>query len=220
MGKLAMLALVLASGCLSRPGSGAPSASIGYVGPFLGTSFPTVPATGLLHAQARGDAIVMHLAIGSFGQSTTFSVSAPNWNFQQIGSTTGAATFVAIAPDANPVTFTFDSTYPATLVVLADEFTDTDPTGGSATFVRHTEAAGSTGHCLATLSVAEPGDVIWAACTTQGVATPGAGFSLGIQSNGNAAEFRTVDDPPNTAEPVEFTSDPVWALTAVTMKPR
>lgn len=56
------------------------------------------------------------------------------------------------------------------------------------TFFDHNEGDGG-GDCVTTLSLGEPGDAVWAACTTYSGVAPGPGFGTGAAVDGNAAAW-------------------------------
>ena len=210
-----------------------PPAMIKWVKPF---AEPRPLGTGpvdnfVANAQQRGNAVVLLVACAGSTMPTAVSVSAPGWSFDPLGPITGtagewAASFGAIAPDAAPALIAVSwigSNCDGARAELGDEFTNTDPAGGAATFDMHTEAAGS-GTAMAIVTTGNPDDAVWGACVSSGTLTDvGAGYMKGADNTtGDWSEYRITADAAGTREQVTFRNASAngYVLTTVTIKPR
>ncbi|HEY0479964.1 MAG TPA: hypothetical protein VGD37_20735 [Kofleriaceae bacterium] len=213
--------------------SDAAPARIAYVAPFVQRS-PGGGPTDAFRAQAHaaGNAVVIQVSCAGPAVPTGVSVSAPGWTFTQLGPITAStqssersATFGAIAPDAVRTAVSVSWTGSAcgsSKNHLGDEFAMTDPAGGMITF-DGVSATEGTGDCIGSVRSGHAGDVVWAACNSQGsVRATGAGFTKGADDGvGDWAEYRITGDPVGTVEAVEFTNDNVgYVLSMVTLKPQ
>jgi hypothetical protein len=217
----------------ATPAMDAPPAMIQWVKAFaeprpLGTG----PVdTFMANAQQRGNAVVLLVACAGSTVPTAVSVSAAGWSFAPLGPITGtagewAASFGAIAPDVEPTLFTVSwtgSDCDGARAELGDEFTNTDPAGGTVTFDMHTEAAGS-GTAMAIVTTGNTDEAVWGACVSSGTLTDvGAGYTKGADnSTGDWSEYRITADAAGTREQVMFRNASVnaYVLTTVTIKPR
>jgi hypothetical protein len=210
-----------------------PPPRVVYVGIFVQRS----PGSGTPESftgQARdpGDAVVLQVSCAGNAVPTAVSVDAPGWQFTQLGpivastsSVQRSATFVAIAPDTNPVRVTVSWTGSGCgqgTNDLGDEFSMTDPTGGKITFDNARTIMG-VGDCAGTIATMHDGDAVWAACNTDSsVQAVGPGFIKGADdSNGDWSEYKITGDPAGTVEQVVLVNDNVpYVLSMVTLKPR
>jgi hypothetical protein len=215
-------------------GSGSGSASsITYVAPAamtFGTMGSTLTFT--LQAARAGNAVVVLFACSGSQMPTTGALTGGAWTFTPMTAVYGSAgnqlwgqTFVAISPDALPVTIT--ATWTAAncnrgLSVLGDELAGIDPTGGNVTFDAHTELTGALGPVTGSIVTAHPSDAVWAAAYSgNALIAIAPGYTKGADDgNGDWSEYELTSDAAGTTEPVTFDSPAVpWLLGAVTLKP-
>jgi hypothetical protein len=209
----------LAPACFDKP-----PRPIVYVGALHAEEFHQAHTYTFDAAATQGDAIVVHVANTAL-DAADLSIAAPGWTFTPIASSGAAASYGAIAPDSQPTTFTVMNSSPnQTTVVLADEFAGADPAGGVKTFDGHGEAMGISGDCVVSIVARNDGDLVWAACTSQGEVMNGDGFALGATTNGNTAEYASAGAPAGTSSMIVMphvpgTAADGYAITAVTIKP-
>ena len=215
--------------------AGSPPARIAYVAPFVQRNGGAGAAeTFTAQAHAAGDAIVIQVGCGASTPPTGVTMTAPGWMFTELHAITSstvsnenAATFGAVAPDANSVTVTvsWQGTDACNISKndVGDEFAMTDPAGGTITFdgAMQTEDSGTKGNCVGTVSTGHLDDAVWAACDSAGsVQGVSAGFTKGADDgNGDAAEYRVTTDPAGTAEPITIGNTVGYVLSMVTLKP-
>lgn len=181
-------------------------------------------------ARAKGNAVVLHVSCAGSAVATAVSVSAPGWTFMQLGSvaastssTLSAATFVAIAPDAQDTAVAvswWGSGCDDGKSEVGDEFATTDPAGGAITFDGWNTTRGS-GDCIGSVTTGHAGDAVWAACGTTGTITAvGPGFIQGAGDDaGHRAAYAITPDPRDTVESVRFSnSNAPYVLSMVTLK--
>jgi hypothetical protein len=194
--------------------------------------FTTGPVDNFMaNAQQQGNAVVLLVACAGSTMPTGVSVSAMGWSFDPLGPITGtadewAASFGAIAPDAEPALFRVSWTGSGcdnARAELGDEFTNTDPAGGAITFDMHSEAAGS-GTAMAIVTTGHANDAVWGACVSSGTLTDvGVGYTKGADnSRGDWSEHLITTDAAGTTEQVTFKNASAngYVLTTVTIKPR
>lgn len=217
-----VVAMPLLTACLVKP---APphATAIRHVGVLVQDEVPDAMPYVFIQSVTEGDAIVVHLS-HAFADGT-FAISAPGWTFTPLGTDTTAASFGAIAPVTGSVTFTV-SVSPISsslLVLLGDEFSGNDPTGGDVTFDAHAELDGQ-GDCAAVITTREYGDGLWAACTSNSNVTAAPpGFEIGASFDGNASVYAQSTDPAGTTESITMpVADihQVYVTTAVAIRPR
>lgn len=182
-------------------------------------------------AAHAGDALVFAFSCEAAAVPSMASVTAPGWTITALGPITGSVatgywvgSVGTIAPDTMPATFTVtwlvigDCT---TQIVLGDELTNTDPTGGTTTFDAHNEVA-STGICSATVITGNDDDAVWASCNTRlGVTATGPGYTKASDDGiGDWTAYKITSDPGGTAETATFTTTGLFVETVVSIKPR
>lgn len=223
----------LPSGDGGSGGSGDGSTSaISYVQPILqhlGTSGAS--ETFPIQAMHAGDAVVMMVGCAGSNAPTAIVVSAPGWVFTALSPLTleppaqiAGASFGAIAPDTAQATVSVSWTAANCnrgKSALADEFTGTDPTGGTTTFEAHAQAVGG-GNCTTSVTTGAARDAVWGACYAGTmVSGVGPGYTMGASDGiGDFTEYKLTADPAGTAESVTFTNPNGYVVVAVSLRAR
>ena len=215
----------------SDAGSDAPTNGIAFVGsPIQHTGSMGSTDSATFNATNAGDALLFFVACAGSQVPTSVAVSAPGWTFTALAPVTTnlagqvyAASFGAIAPDAQPATLTVTWTggnCNRGKSILADELTRTDPTGGATTFDAYSSSMGA-GDCTTSVTTAHANDAVWAACyAATAVSDVGPGYTRSAaDSVGDFAEYRLTTDPPNTVEQVTFANPNGYVVVAATIKP-
>lgn len=216
----------------SSAGDGTNAAAIAFVGsPIQHTGPMGASDTVTLQATNAGDALVFLIACAGSQTPTGVTLAAPNWAFTPLSPLTlnavgqvYAASFGAIAPDTAAVTLTINwasSNCNRGQSTLADELTNTDPTGSTTTFDAHNEASGA-GDCTTTVTTGNANDAVWAGCyAATSVTAAGPGYTKSAADTvGDFAEYKLTTDPSGTVETPTFTNPNGFVISAVTIKPR
>jgi len=221
----------IGDGSGSGSGSGSAMPPVGYAGAaasVLGTSGNSQTFT--VTPFAAGDAVLVMVGCAGSQTPTSVTLTAPGWTFMPLSPLTfeapaqiAAASFAAIVPAAAPVTAT------VTFVgancnrgksMLADEFSNVDPTGGTTTFDVHAEASGG-GNCTTMLTTASANEAIWGGCYA-GTSLTGAGSGYTMSASdgiGDFNEYRLTTDAAGTAETVDFANPNGFVIVAAAIKP-
>jgi hypothetical protein len=207
-------------------GDGAPAAIMHQSG------FGSVPGPGRtefipLQASAAGDAVVIMIGCAGNNEPTAASMSAPGWTFTQLVGVNGgapgpwAATFGAIAPNANATTatgvFTVQSTCQGSMAYVGDVFSNTDQSGGSMTF-DGTGGANGGGNCDGTVVTGSADETIWAACMAAMVTGAGPGY-MQSQGGGVGSEYEMTTVPAGTTVDAPFVSSGTNVMMVVAIRP-
>ena len=158
---------------------------------------------------------------------TAMSLTAPGWTFTPISGLVGPSsffdfisTFGAITPNTAPVTFTVTLTggngncTSNDTLVLVDEFSGNDVTGGTTTFDAHNESldtASSVPCTGAPVTPANNNDAIWYACFDNVTGVSG-GYTKGQDDgNGDWSEYKILSGGSGVAQSPGFTINPSFA---------
>jgi hypothetical protein len=155
-----------------------------------------------------------------------FTVAAPGWTFDELGPSTFSEqvafdSFGAIAPDTAAATVTVTSSAPCDVVLLGDELTGNDRTGGKTTFDAHVIASGN-GDCVDQIQIGHDDDAVWSACWTAGNVIDLGGFDAGAYSTGDAAGYQITEAPASTVVATHFSTSSAmdrFVMTTVSIKP-
>jgi hypothetical protein len=247
VGRLLLLCLLVGCGRVgfedtttAADGTPAPDGGSNDAAPTTGIAFVSSPIqhTGpkatsdsvALQATNANDALAILVACAGSQIPSTVTVSAPGWTFTQLApltkNTVGqvyAAAFGAIVPDTTATTLTIDwggTNCNRGQSSLADEFTRTDPTGGTTTF-DSTNAASGAGDCTTSVTTANANDAVWAACYAATALTGvGPGYTKSAaDAVGDFAEYKLTTDAASTTEQVTFTNPNGYVVVAASIKP-
>ena len=215
----------------SGSGSGSAMPSVTYAGAaasVLGTSGNSQSFT--ITPVAAGDALLIMVGCAGSQTPTSVTLTAPGWTFTPLTPVTtegpaqvSAASFGAIVPSAAPVSATVtwvSANCNRGKSMLADEFGNVDPTGGTTTFDAHAQATGG-GNCTTTITTASANEGIWGGCYVGTSATgPGAGYTMSASDGiGDFNEYKLTTDAAGTMETVDMANPNGFVIVAATIKP-
>lgn len=208
-----------------------PGTGVAFVGSPIQHTGPKATSDSVaLQASNTGDALLFLIACAGSQIPSSVLISAPGWTFTQLAPVTAnnlgqvyAAAFGAIAPNTTATTLVINwggTNCNRGQSALADEFTRTDPTGGSTTFDA-TNAASGAGDCTTPGTTGNANDAVWAGCYAATALTGvGAGYTKSAADTvGDFAEYKLTADPAGTAEPVTFSNPNGYVVLAATIKP-
>ena len=193
------------------------------------TTGATTTDTFSMSAANAGDAIALFVSCTTGAMQPGVAVTAPGWSFTPLAPLTGSTvvgrfsrTYGTVAPNtaAANVTVLWTAACSVAVTALADEFTGNDQTGGTTTFDGHAEQTGQ-GSCSASLTIANAGDAVWAACDSGShTSATGAGYRKGADDGvGDFAEYK-LDAVAGSMETPNFDGGMPFVEMAMTIKPR
>jgi hypothetical protein len=170
------------------------------------------------------DAIVVHATcVGGTPSTISLDGTWPLTGLGQLDSNACCSTqsFGGIATSTATATFTVTASESCPeWVIIGDEFTGNDPTGGKTTFDASTSSA-TMDVAGVNITTAHDHDAVWGAITTGGTARAGIGFTKSADVQGNITEYRLSTDPHGMVESVAFDGVGGYVeITAVTIKPQ
>jgi hypothetical protein len=204
-------------------------AAVSHVKVFVQQSVSSVSSTGTFTTSATNtnDAVCIQVAAAASTLPTSATLTASGWSFTQISSFTtwpavaSAASFCAIAPNTNSVTFTatFSGGVSFTAIsIIGDEFSGNDITGGTTTFEATNSATATSGSPTLNITPVNNNDALWGAVqdTTSAV---GSGYTKGADdTQGDWTEWKILVNNGGVSQVVNFTGGPGYILQAVAIK--
>jgi hypothetical protein len=172
---------------------------------------------------AVGDLMLFQVSCDGSFPSTTVSLSAPGWDFVQVGATfttpgntPWAANYTATVPSTDSVTVTAAWSKPNCTpgsVILGDEFANA--------VVDVLVGSGANQACSATVETGAVDDAVWAACSGGSLPGVGSGYTPGANDgNGDLSEYKLTADPAGTGELAAFPNGTQsYVMSAATLHP-